>query len=142
MINETILYKQINKVCEIRIVDKRPTDYQYMKTYTEKRWLRKPIVYEDVFIIDNDGGYDGLYEGGSYTSIYTREDILAYKRSDGSSTYLIEENIVYYRPYVYIRFDSENVDGYCKYFDTFEEARLWTEDFVQKNKFDEKLIKL
>lgn len=133
---ESIVYKQIDKVCEIRVVDKRPTDYQYMKTYSEKCWLRKPVVYEDVFIKVNGG-----YEAGSYVDVYTREDILAYKRSDGTPTYLIEENIVYDKPYVYVRFDSKHIDRYCKYFNNFTSAKLWAEDFVQKNKFDEKLIK-
>lgn len=138
MSNESIIYKQIDKVCEISVVDKRlASGYQYYKEFRESRFLRSPIIYRNVFI-----RFFSSCDGGTYTEIYTREKLLSYKLSDGRSEYIIDEfNDVYYRPYVYVKFDSKHIDGHTKYFDTFEDAKIWTEEFIQKYGFDKILIK-
>jgi hypothetical protein len=135
--SETITYKQIDKICEIKVVDKRPsTDYKYYPLYEESRgWLRKPIIHNDVYV-SIYGGMDGCYE-----EIYKKEDILKYTIYDNSSTYIIEDNIVYYRPFVHIKFDSKHINGHTKYFYSFDEAKNWASEFILKNGLDSKLIK-
>ena len=138
MNNESIIYKQIDKVCEISVVDKRlASGYQYYKEFRESRFLRSPIIYRNVFI-----RFFSSCDGGAHVEIYTREKLLSYKLSDGRSEYIIDGfNDVYHRPCVYIKFDSNHIDGHAKYFDTFEDAKIWTEEFIQNNGLDKKLIK-
>ena len=133
--NEKIIYKERKKICEISVVDRRVnTDYSYRETWEEKNgWFRKPTIRHNIYT---------KWTCSSYVNTYTEEFILSSKMNDGRNYFLIEKNVVYYRPYVYVVFDSKNISSFMKYFDTFEEAKEWAENFVSENALEEKLIKI
>lgn len=132
-----ITYKQIDKVCEVQVSDKKKlSEYEYYSTYKEKRIFRMPLIHHDVFVVTY------CYDSYTDSTVFTKEDLLNIKLEEGISRYLLEENIVYARPFVYIKFGTDNITSFIKYFETFEEAQEWAKNFVFDNHLDKKLIKM
>jgi hypothetical protein len=138
MQNQSIEYKRIEKVSQIRVVDKRVnTEYKWYDTYEKRKCFGRKETKSNIFV-----SIMGGYEGGSFEYFNTKEDILEYKLDDGRDKYMIENNVVYHRPYVCVSFDSKHIDGHTMYFNTFNEAKLWAETFIVDNGFSEKLIQI
>lgn len=135
---KSIFYKQVDKVCEIQVIDKRKKpQYQYYSTYKEKRTFKRALIHQDIFIMND---YYGLSKY-AIPDIYTKEDILNIKCQGDCSKYLIEGNIVYSRPCVYLKFALENISSHTIYFDTFQEAQDWARNFILNNHLGNQLIK-
>ena len=130
---ETINFKDISRVCEIRVVDRFVnTEYKFHREYmVREAWWKKKTLRTSVFT------RTGYYHDDV---IVSRESILAFKLNDGRSKYLIENDTVYYRPLVVVSFNSDHINEFTKYFNTFALARAWAEDFVRTNRLDQRLV--
>lgn len=136
---KTITYKLPHTIVQIRVADKRPVGgYEYFHEYKVSRgWFRSPKIYNHVFVSEV-GGYFG---GSSTTCINTLGQILEYKTTDGlKSKYLVQNNILYYRPCVTVTFANKKVDSTTKEFDTFEEASEWAKKVIEDNELSNTLI--
>lgn len=128
------LYTQIQHIVSIRIFDKSQHNYYHYVDNVEKikvyeNWFFRLLnIYETGIKSEKgftDGGLFGLRKIKSKIEI----------EEEG---YLVDENNkVYYKPRVEIRFS--NSESFSKYFDTMKELNMFLNPILTKNK---ELIKL
>lgn len=133
-----IKYYMISDIVEIIIHDKHiKRDYTFVKSHLEKkRFWRKEKYVEDHFLYIE---YD--YES-KYKHKLSREKILSEKDNYNNQAYLIENNIVYYRPTIILIFGKKGVSNFIKTFKTLEHCQIWVDNLLVKNNLDTKIIKL
>ena len=126
-----IYYKDPMSLEEVKVYDKRKAEeYCYFETYKVKRFLRKPILYKNIYtFVYSDYGY----LSDSVLEFCTEDEILSNKSLQ------IEDNVVYDKPHVTLFFKDSSI---TYEFDTFELASKWAQDFLDSNLIDRKFLKL
>lgn len=128
-----ICYKDPTTLEEVKVYDKRQVEeYCYFETYEVKRFLRKPILYKNIYVFAYSGYSYLSYLSDSVPGFYTEDEILSNKSLQ------IEDNMVYDKPRVTLFFKDSSI---TRKFDTFELASKWAQDFLDSNLIDRKFLK-
>lgn len=125
-----INYININSLNQIIITpDIESARFEYVEYKYKWKWFKKHKIAFGKFLCRTS--FDGDY--------MTSQDILNEKWDNGQKCYIIKNNKVYIRACVIFKIKGESV---CIYFDSYDEANSYANEFIIKNKLSNKLIKI
>ena len=123
-----ISYKKIESLENITVIDKIACEnYTFYETLKTKRFLKSPIIHKNVFL------YCEYIYDDEYKYMLTADQIL-------SKDYLIENNTVFFKPYVQLNFKCAS--SIKKTFNTFEDAVTWAREIIEVNKLEKTFMKI